>query len=179
VEVGRATKDLEMSEVGGETMEHGVGNTATTAGGSGRGEAVTEVNSRAHGESPIFSGALGMLKHSGGGVREGSPMAFQFGEPVVGVRGRKLGSVTQRRDHGAASNMKVVRTTVELDGGPESRSKEHARVQVPYVSEDGGHSGSNCFLRWECKEPTIVGKVINYTMCLVLMHKVAICYPST
>jgi hypothetical protein len=38
---------------------------------------------------------------------------------VVGVRGRKLGSVTQRRDHGVASNIKVIRVTIELDGGPE------------------------------------------------------------
>jgi hypothetical protein len=104
-----------------------------------------------------------MLKHGGGGVREGSPLASHFGKLVVGVLGRKLGSVTQRRDHGAARNIKVVRVTVELDGGPESKSKEQARVQVPDVCEDGGHSGNNSFLCWECKEPNIVGKVINYT----------------
>jgi hypothetical protein len=87
-----------------------------------------------------------MLKHGGGGVRDGSPMAFHFGKLVVGVRGRKLGSVTQRRDHGAASKIKVVCVTVELDGGSESTSREQARVQVPDVCEDGGHSGNNCFL---------------------------------
>jgi hypothetical protein len=52
-----------------------------------------------------------MLKHGGGGVREGSPLSFHFGELVVGVRGRELGIVTQRGDHGAASNIKVVRIT--------------------------------------------------------------------
>jgi hypothetical protein len=82
-------------------MKQGVRNTTITAGGSGRGEAVAEVNNRAHGESPIFGGAVGMLEHGGGGVREGSPLAFHFGKLVVGVRGRRLGSVTQRRDHGA------------------------------------------------------------------------------
>jgi hypothetical protein len=44
-----------------------------------------------------------------------------------------LGSVSQRRDHGAASNIKVVRITIELDSGHESTSRVHARVQVPYV----------------------------------------------
>jgi hypothetical protein len=47
--------------------------------------------------------------------------------------------------------------------GPESTSREQARVQVLDVCEDGGHNGNKCFLRWECKEPNIVGKVINYT----------------
>jgi hypothetical protein len=93
-EIGRTSKDLEMSEVGGDTVKHGVRNTASTAAGSGRGEAVAEVNNRAHGKSPIFGGAVGMLKHSGGGVRQGSLMAFHFGKLVLGVRGRKLGIVT-------------------------------------------------------------------------------------
>jgi hypothetical protein len=135
-----------MSEVGGDTMKHGVGNTARTPGGSGRGEAVAEVSNRAHGESPIFGGAVGMLKHDGGGVREGSPLSLHFGELVVGGRGRELGSVAQRGDHGAASNIKVVRITVEIDGGPESTSREQARVQVRDFCENGRHSGNNCFL---------------------------------
>jgi hypothetical protein len=116
-EVDRATKDLEMSEVGGDTMEKGVENTAKTARGSGRREAVAEGNSRAHGKAPVFGGAVGMLKHGGGGVHEGSPLAFHFGELAVGVRGRKLGSVTQRSDHGAASHIKVFQITIELDAG--------------------------------------------------------------
>jgi hypothetical protein len=143
-----------MSEVGRDTMKHGVGNTAITPGGSARGGAVAEVSSRANGESPIFGGAVGMLKHGSGGVREGSPLSFRFGELVVGVRGRELGSVARRGDHGAASNnIKVVRITVELDGGPESStSREQARVQVPDFCENEGHSGTNCFLGSKCKE---------------------------
>jgi hypothetical protein len=31
------------------------------------------------------------------------------------------------------------------------------------MSEDGRKSGDNCFFGWECKEPSILGKVINYT----------------
>jgi hypothetical protein len=104
-----------------------------------------------------------MLEHGGGGVREGGPLAFHLGGLVVSVRGRKLGSVSQRRYHGAASNIKVVRITIELDGGPESTSMVHARVQVPYVYEDGRNSGDTCFLGWEFKDPNVVGRVINYT----------------
>jgi hypothetical protein len=104
-----------------------------------------------------------MLNHGGGGVREGSPRAFCVGELVVSVHGHKLDSVYQRRDNGAASNIKVVRITIELDDGPESTSKEQARVQNPYVREDRRKSGGNCFLGWKCKEPNIVENVINYT----------------
>jgi hypothetical protein len=57
-----------------------------------------------------------------------------------------LDSVSQRRDHGAASNIKVVRITIKLNGGHESTSREYARVQVPYVYEDRRKSGDNCFL---------------------------------
>jgi hypothetical protein len=95
-----------------------------------------------------------MLKHGGGRVREGNPLAFHFCELIVGVRGRKLGSVTQRRDHCAASNIKVVRITVEFDGGSESTSKEPGRVQVPGLYEDGGQSGNNFFFDGRARSQT-------------------------
>jgi hypothetical protein len=81
----------------------------------------------------------------------------------MNVRGRKLGCVSQGRDHGAASNIKVVWITIELDGGPESTSMVQARVQVPDVRENGRNVRSNNYRGWECKEPNVDGKVINYT----------------
>jgi hypothetical protein len=93
-----------------------------------------------------------MLKHGGGGVGESSPMSFHFGELVVGVRGRELGSVAQRGDHGAATNnINVVRIKIELYGGPESTSMEQSRVQIPDFCENGGQSGNNCFLDGSAK----------------------------
>jgi hypothetical protein len=78
-----------------------------------------------------------MLKHGGGGVREGSPLSLNLSELVISVRGRNLGGVSQRIDHGAASNFKVVWMPVKLDGGPKSTSKVHARVQAHSVRENG------------------------------------------
>jgi hypothetical protein len=74
-----------------------------------------------------------------------------------------VGCVSQGRDHGAASKIKVVRITIQLDGGLECTSKVQAIVQVTYVRENGRKAGNNGFLGGECKEPNVVGKVINYT----------------
>jgi hypothetical protein len=38
-----------------------------------------------------------------------------------------------------------------------------ARVQILDVRENGRKGGSNSFLGGECKEPNVVGKVMNYT----------------
>jgi hypothetical protein len=104
-----------------------------------------------------------MLDHGGGRVGEGIPLSLHLSELVMGARGRKLGGVSQRRDHGAASNIKVVRITVELDGGHKSTSTVHARVQAFDVGENRRKSGNNCFLGWKCKEPNVIGKIIDYT----------------
>jgi hypothetical protein len=112
-----------VSEVIGDTMENDIGNTARTAGCSKRGEAVAELDIRAHSEAPIFGGAVGMPKHDGCGVREGSPLSLHLCELVISVRGRKLGCVSRRGDHAAANNIKVVRITFGLDGGPECMSR--------------------------------------------------------
>jgi hypothetical protein len=153
-----------MSEASRNTMESGVWNTARTGGCNGRGEAVAEVDSRAHGEPQVLGGAVGMLKHGGGGVREDRPLSFHLGELVMIVRGRKVGCVSQGRDHGAERNIKVVRIPIELDGGPKrTASRMHARVKFHYVRENGRKGGNNCFRGWECKEPNVVGKVIIYT----------------
>jgi hypothetical protein len=77
--------------------------------------------------------------------------------------GRKLSDVAQRRDHGAASNIKVERITIELDSGPEGTIRVHARVQVHDVGEIRRKSGKKCFLGWECNEPNVIRKRINYT----------------
>jgi hypothetical protein len=67
------------------------------------------------------------------------------------------------RDHGAAGKIKVVRITIELNGRLESTRRVHPGVQVHDVRENGRKGGNNSFLGWECKEPNVVGKVINCT----------------
>jgi hypothetical protein len=64
-----------------------------------------------------------MLEHRGGGVREGGPMTCHLGELVMSVRGYELGCVSQGSDHGAAVYIKVVRITIELDGGHEGTNR--------------------------------------------------------
>jgi hypothetical protein len=71
-----------------------------------------------------------MLKHCRGGVREDGLLSLHLGELVVCVRGRKLSGVAQGRDHCAASNIKVVWMTIELDGGHEGTIIVQAGVQV-------------------------------------------------
>jgi hypothetical protein len=70
-----------VSEVSGDAMEDGLKDTARTAGYGGRGEAVAEVDSRAHTEAHV----LGMPKHCGGGIREGSPLSLHLSELVACV----------------------------------------------------------------------------------------------
>jgi hypothetical protein len=57
-----------------------------------------------------------------------------------------MGCVFQGGDHGAAGNIKVVRTTIELDCGPIGTSMVQAGVQVLDVRENGRKCGDNNFL---------------------------------
>jgi hypothetical protein len=95
VAVGPASKFLDMSEVIGDAIENRVWHTAGAAGCGGRGKPVTEVDTRADGEDPVFGGAAGVLKHGRGGVRESGPLSLHLSELAVGVRGSKLGVVGQ------------------------------------------------------------------------------------
>jgi hypothetical protein len=162
-EVSRATKDLNVCEVGRDAMEKGVRNTARPGGRSGRGKAIAKVDRRTHGKAPILGRAVCVLEHGGGGIRKGGPLAFHLGELVMSVRGGELGCISQGGDHGAASCIKVVRITIELDRGPKGTSRVQAGVQVPDVCESGRKCGDNSFLGCEGKEPDVVGIVINYT----------------
>jgi hypothetical protein len=105
-------------------------------------EAVAGVDNRTYSEALVLGGAVGMLKHGGGGVPEGSPMSFHLCELAMSVRGRTVGCVPHGRYHGAARNINVVRITVELDGEPECTSKVQARVQAHDVRENGRKGGS-------------------------------------
>jgi hypothetical protein len=145
-------------------MEDGVRDTTRTTGGGLCGEAVASVDSRAHSEAPILGGAIGMLKHVSGGVCEGNPLSLHLCKLIVCVQGRKSSGVAQRRYHGAASNIKVLRITIELDGGLEGAMRVQVSVQVHDVGEYKRKSGNNCFPGWECKEPNVFSKVSNYTM---------------
>jgi hypothetical protein len=60
----------------------------------------------------IIAIALRELMNTKPMINEHQPVAlFPLGELVfVGVRGRKLGSVIERIDHGVTSNIKVIRT---------------------------------------------------------------------
>jgi hypothetical protein len=87
-----------------------------------------------------------VLEHGGCGVRKGGPLAFHLGELVMSVRCCKLGCVSQGGNHGAASNIKVVRITIELDCGSKGTNMVHAGVLVPDVCEHGRKCGDNNFL---------------------------------
>jgi hypothetical protein len=74
-----------------------------------------------------------------------------------------LGGVARRRDHGTTRNIEVAWITIEPDGGPEGTIMVKLSVQVPDVGENKRKGGNNYFPGWECKEPNVIRKVINYT----------------
>jgi hypothetical protein len=117
-EISRAAEDLNVCEVSRDAMEKGLWNTARPGGRSGRGKAIAKVDRRTHGKAPIFGRAVRVLKHGACGIRKGGPLALYIGELVINVRCCELGCISQGGDHGAESNIKVVRITVELDCGP-------------------------------------------------------------
>jgi hypothetical protein len=96
-----------------------------------------EIDNRTHVKDPELGRAIGMMEHGGGGVREGGPLAFHFGELIMSARAYEVGCVSQGRDHGAEGNIKVVVIIVELDGRPEGTSLVHASVQIPNHLENG------------------------------------------
>jgi hypothetical protein len=52
-----------VGEVSWDAIEDGVRDSVKTAGGGMCGEAVAEVDNRAHGEAPMLGGKVGTLEH--------------------------------------------------------------------------------------------------------------------